>query len=310
MFLRLHVASLCGNLFSPSLASLLMERTGPWVPLWLGAGLLAVCAVLVLFLPETLKSASDETRPGHDETSAGGTDADSRLSQLVKRFQDSISILRSPSLILLLVACLVTTSFNAATSAFMVQFVSQRYDIKLEQGGYIQSFYGVAQAIQSIIILPWLAAFVMRNRAASPGSILRPTDTHHRDLHFLRVSSFIIVLASFVLGIAPSLSLFIVGLVIMALGTGFSSLIRTLVSLYVDPEHRSRLFGIVSMVEIIANIYSWPMLAGLFSLGMKLGGQWIGLPYYGVTALSVITTILFLFVKVPHKVEDPSSVES
>lgn len=309
VFLRVHVASLCGELFSPTLASLLMERTGPWPSLWLGASLLVLCAIAVLFLPETFKSAV-ETSESESEEEIAAAGASSRLSQLVKRFQDSVLILRSPSLILLLIACLASSSYSSATSSFMVQFISQRYHLKLEQGGYIQTFNGVAQAIQAIIVLPWLSSYVLKrgsdksSTADSSSSQSGGVDTHHRDLGLLRVTSLFVVIASLILGLAPTLPVFIFGLVILALGTGFVSLIRTLMSLYVDPEHRSRLFGIISMIEIIGSIYARPMLAELFSMGMKMGGQWIGLPYYGVMALFAVTTILFVFVRVPKKAGD------
>lgn len=307
IFLRVHVFSLCGQLFAPSLAALLMEHKGPWPSMWLGAGLLSLCSIAVLFLPETYKSAPERPQPEEDEQQH------SRRSQLVKRFKDSVSILKSPSLILLLIACLVSSSYIESTSSFMVQFISQRYQMKLEQGGYVQSFYGLAQALQSVVVLPWLSKLTMRGNDASSSSssssLFRPADTHHRDFLLLCGSTFFIILGSLILGLAPSLALFITGLVLFALGTGCSSLIRTLLSLYVDPEHRSRLFGIVSMVEIIGSIYARPMLAALFSLGMKLGGQLIGFPYFGVTVLFTVTAVLFTFVRVPQKPGDPSSAD-
>lgn len=181
--------------------------------------------------------------------------------------------------------------------------------MKLQQGGYIQSLFGVVQAIQAFIILPWLSRLAMRGSDASTAGKLRPTNAHHRDLIFLRWSAFIVIIACLLLGLAPNLTTFISGLVIFALGSGCGSFIRTLLSLYVDPEHRARLFGIISMVEIIGSIYTRPMLAELFSLGMKLGGQWIGLPYYGVAVLFAMTTVLIAFVRVPEKAGDTGSTE-
>lgn len=304
------MAALCGELFSPSLASFLMERTGPWPSLWLGASLLAACAVAVLFLPETSKSVTERPSPEEEQREEDEAPSNSRPSQLLKRFKDSALILQSPSLILLLIACLATSPFTASTSTFMVQFISRRYQLKLEQGGYIQSFYGGIQAIQCVVILPLLSKLAMRGNGSSP-SFLRPADPHHRDLIFLRWSSFLIVIASLNLGLAPNLPTFISGLVILAFGTGYGSLIRTLLTLYVDPEHVSRMFGIVSMIEIVGSIYARPMLAELFSLGMKLGGQWIGLPYYGLTVLFAMLAVLFWFIRVPGKPggRDPSCTE-
>ncbi|KUJ23460.1 MFS general substrate transporter [Mollisia scopiformis] len=300
-FMRIHVASLCGNLLAPSLSSLMMARTGPWPPSAVGVALFATATISTIFIPETLKAEQSRTPEPHE--TANKT---SKVRHLVDRLKESLSILQSSSLIILLITCLCSLPIFYSTSSFMAQFLSKRYNIKLYQSGYIQSAYGIAQMIQSLIILPWLSKFVMK-RSTSP--IIRPIDDHHRDLAFARWSYGIIMVAALILGFAPTLLFFVFGLVLLALGSCSSSLTRSLMSLYVDPAHRSRLFGMVGMVEVIGAMYAHSMLAGLFSLGMKYGSGWIGLPYYGLALLLVITATLLLFVRVPDKGEEDTSQE-
>lgn len=300
--MRLHVASLCGDLLSPALSSAMMQSVGPWPPIWVAIAIVIISAIAFLFLPETLKHQPDQ-EDIEEEPETNSPSFRSRISHVFNRFKESLSILKSTSLILLLLTCLGARPVMA-TLQFMAQFISKRYDIALAETGYVQSVYGVTQIAHSLVILPWLARFVMRD--ATPAKF-RAKDEHHRDLSFAKWSYGILVVGIAALGLAPTLPAFIFGLVITALGSGFNSLTRSLMSLYVDPEHRSRLFSLVGMVEVIGSVYAQPMMAGLFTLGMKLGGEWIGLPYFALSILVAVTASLLLFVRVPKEAGDLSS---
>ncbi|KAI1502946.1 major facilitator superfamily domain-containing protein [Biscogniauxia marginata] len=299
-FMRLHAGSLCGNLMSPALSSLLMEKQGPWPPIWVAVALLITSAVSFLFLPETLRSKSKRVSSPSRTEPAG---LKSRVSHTISTFRESLSILKSPSLILLLLTALGSMPITHSTLQFMAQFISKRYGIKLFQTGYVQSAYGVAQIVQALVILPFLSKLLLKS---SIPAVFRAADEHHRDLSLSLYSYVILFFGILVLGFSPSLACFIFGLVLMALGSGFGSFARSLMSLYVDPEHRSRLFSLVGMVEVVGSVYAQPMLAGLFALGMKLGGGWIGLPYYGLSVLVAICGSLLLFVRLPkNTVSEP-----
>lgn len=301
--MRVHVASICGKLLSPSLSSVIMQRAGPWCSLWMGIILFIICSLSTMFIPETWRA---ERTGLHEQDEP--RKLSSRLSSVASRFTESLSILKAPSLILLIISSLASTMpVNEATSSFMAQYLSKRYHTRLFQGGYVQSAFGIAQVIQALVILPWLSNFLMQSTTPPR---LRMTDEHHRDLVIARWSYGITVAAVAFLGLAPNLPSFDCGLLLLAVGSGYSSLARSLMSLYVDSSSRSRLFCIVGMTDVIGSIYSQPMLAGLFSWGMKLGGCWIGLPYWSLTFLLVPATVLLLFVRVPTKdVNQPASQE-
>lgn len=292
--MRLHVASLAGNLLAHSLSSLLMAKYGPWLPMWMGIGMMVLSAIVVLFVPETLHAKPPVPELEGNQSS----EQSSPISQALARLKESVMISCSPSLALLLITCLVGIPVALSTSTFMSVFMSTRYHTALLQGGYVQSAFGTLQMLFLFMFMPWLSRWLMQSTGK-----LRPADEHHRDIIIARWSAGITLFAAVVLGLANSIPAFLFGLALLACGSATFSLIRSLMSLYVDPKHRSRLFGLVGMVEILGQIYAQPMLAELFALGMKLGGGWIGMPYFGLAVLMAVVTALLLFVRVPHKVE-------
>lgn len=275
---------------SPTLSALVMSLAGPWPSYFIGLGLISISAILVFFVPETLKAKHND-----DETVTGSNDG--QKGSLWQRVKAAFSMLASPSLILLLLTCLATLPFMASTTSFMAVFISKRYGIKLFQGGYVQTAYGLSTVLTALVILPVVSRYLI---SPSAPSWLRQPSEKQRDLEIGRWSAGLAVLAAVVLGLAPSLVSFLLGLAILALASGFTSMAKSIMSLYVDPVHRSRLFGVVGMIEILGAVYAAPVLAGLYSLGMKLGGAWIGLPYFGLALLMALVTTLLLLVKVPR----------
>ncbi|KAI0856976.1 major facilitator superfamily domain-containing protein [Xylaria cubensis] len=292
-FLRTHVAALCGMLLSPSLAGFVMERAGPWIPPFLGIGLYFLSAVVLFFLPET-QTPKD---PSQDSLVPDIPSPDSTISEIFSQFIDSFSILKSPSLILLFLTALCSMPVMDSTLNFLNQFVSKRYEIKIAQTGYVQSTYGVASIIMTLLILPWISNLLID--PATPARY-RARNEQYRDLSLARWSYAVLFLGALTLGLSPTLGGFIFGLLLMAVGSGFGSLSKSLMSIYVDPAHRSRLYSLVGMIEVLGSVFSQPLLAGLFSLGLRWHGGWIGLPYLGLAVLIALAGSLLLFVRIPR----------
>ncbi|KAF3018093.1 hypothetical protein E8E14_005076 [Neopestalotiopsis sp. 37M] len=302
-FMRLHVSNLVGSLVSPALSSAMLRVTGPWPVMFVAVGCVLAGAVAFLFVPETMqhKPVVEEEEHANEQHS----DDDSRprglrghVDHAVKQLRHSISMVKSASLVILLLTCLASSPIAGSVAQFLVQFVSKRYEIPIESTGYVQSAYGVAQVVHALLLLPWLSAFLLKDKA--PGFLRMPNE-QVRDLVLARWSFGLLALAFFVMTIAPELWMFIAGLCLLALGSAAQSLVKSLMSLYVDQQHRSRLYTLVGIVDTVGGLYGPAMLAGLFSLGMKKGGIWIGLPYFGVMVITLVVVILLLFIKVPKQ---------
>ncbi|KAI1478669.1 MFS general substrate transporter [Daldinia eschscholtzii] len=289
-FMRVHVASLAGNLVSPALASAMISSTGPWPAMWLTTMLWALTAVLITILPETFH------RPLHSDETGPTTTISTRVLRGFAQLKDTFSIIRTVSVVLVLCICLLSMPVVMCTLQFMVQYISKHYHIPLAKTGYIQSVFGIAHIVVVLLIAPGVSRLVVQ---PTTPRFLRVANEKGRDLILARWSYFIYAVGSFILGVSPSLPLFITGLIIMSLGSGSASFIKSIATSHTDVEHRSRLFSIMALLDIGSNIWATPALAGLFTLGMRLGGVWVGLPYLGVSISCILMLILALFVRAP-----------
>ncbi|KAI1412845.1 MFS general substrate transporter [Hypoxylon sp. FL1857] len=290
-FMRIHMVSLIGNLVSPALSSAMMYLTGPWPAMILALILWIIATAMIAFIPETFH----RTHPSNDADSEPAT-FKARALRGLGQLKDSLSIIRIRSVALILCICLLTYPILVCTLQFMAQFISKRYHIPLNKTGYVQSVYGVAHMVVVLLIVPAVSFLIVQ---PTTPKWLRVADDGSRDIILVRWSYVASIIGTVILGISPSLPIFIGGLIVMSFGSGSASFIKGIAASYVDAEHWLRLFAIMSLLEITSNIYAMPALAGLFTLGMRLGGEWIGLPYVGVSLTCLAMLVLSLFLQVP-----------
>jgi MFS family permease len=112
-----------------------------------------------------------------------------------------------------------------------------------------------------------------------------------RDLLLSQSSVLVLVAGSIFIAGSPTISMTILGLIIWTLGTGFTALTRSLITTLVDKQHVGRLYAAISIVETVGALLAGPMLNGLYTVGLKKGGGWIGLPFYGLAVICGIGSV-------------------
>ncbi|KAI0165250.1 MFS general substrate transporter [Hypoxylon sp. FL1284] len=304
-FMRIHITSMVGNLISPALASGMMTSTGPWPVLLVTLGLYIIPVSSVALIPETFHPSRRSVSFDNDGNDPQHVTMKARALRAFSQLKDLLSIIRIRALVLILCICLLSLPVLLCTFQFMVQFISKRYHIPIAETGYVQSLYGVAHIIVMLLIIPFISGFITRPTLPR---WLRVADEKRRDLVLARWSFAAYVAGTFLLAVAPTLAVFIAGLLVMSLGSGSASLVKSIATSHVDPEHLSRFFSLLALVEMTSSIWSTPALAGLFALGMRLGGEWIGLPYLGVSLTCLAMLVLSLFLQPPAN--DRDDVES
>jgi MFS family permease len=116
-----------------------------------------------------------------------------------------------------------------------------------------------------------------------------------KDKRITIVTGLFLVLGCFVTFLAPNLEVMVLGQVFFALGQGFTSTARSLITFLVDTKHRAFLYTTLSLVTYTGALIGTPALAQTFSWGMQLGEMWMGLPFLvaGISFAFVLMAILF-----------------
>ncbi|WQF89913.1 Putative major facilitator superfamily, MFS transporter superfamily [Colletotrichum destructivum] len=289
-FMAAHLSSMIGNLGSPIIAGWMMEKTGPWPVMWVSLFGFATMGYTIHLIPETRPAAQASLDTMADEPVI------STPQYRPRQLKELLSLIKLPSLVLLLVTMLTLFPITLSTYQFMIIFASRRYQISTSQTGFLSFFYGFSVIVVIIAILPGVSKLLSSPKTPKA---LRFSSSNKRDLFLARVSSAILLLGSFCLAVSPNVNAFTGGLVLLSLGSGWGSYARSLCALYVDSAHRTQLYSITSLIETAGMIYAQPMLAGLFGLGMDLGGFWIGLPYLGCACFCAASLGLLLLVRLP-----------
>jgi hypothetical protein len=327
---------------SPSVASSLMLRS-PWIPLLASIGILILSGLFMVFVPETLhqKPVNGLMEPvaGLSDSSSGSSAASASPMKrsLLYKFKenfvstfDTLRIYASPTLFVLL-ATFSIQLFSRQIIDLVLRFISKRFSWSLAQTGFLLSFRALINIVLYLAILPGVS-FILTSSSKTAYSIpgLRfNLSTASKDLALARFSLITQIMGIFLLALSAfsfpfgdsnqeglfPLVLVIGGLIVYTLGIGFNAFCRSLISTLVNQEHISRLYAVLSIIEIIGASINGPALAWLYSLGLKLSRKgerngYLGLPFWGAMVLTAISGGGIMWVKAPEQKNDSAEEEN
>lgn len=111
----------------------------------------------------------------------------------------------------------------------------------------------------------------------------------------------LLAVGAILMAAAAGPGVFIAGVGVLALGSGFYSALRSVATALVVPEQVGVLNTAVAMAQGVGGLVAGPVLAVAFRRGIVLGGVWAELPY-GVAALLFIgATCLVCGARIPKQ---------
>ncbi|KAJ6114009.1 hypothetical protein N7523_007326 [Penicillium sp. IBT 18751x] len=307
LFFQFGIVSMASEFISGAFSSYLMAMN-PWVPFLVGFGIVHVGLLFILLLPETMHAipsrelepepspvemselADTELKPRfstqgqyHDESdidvASGQHDhltwrypSEERQSFWAKcraKYQyymrPYLFILNRKPVILLLTSFLVYR-LSRGSSWFLSQYVSTRYHWTLAQANMLVSSRPTVSIPVFLWVLPWL-----KRRVLSP----RKTATE-KDLWLARASILFLTVGTLGIGLSPSIATLIPAMIIQTSGSGFMFLARSIVTTLVNRDETARLYTVIEILQSVGNIVASLSITGVFQLGLRLGGFWIG----------------------------------
>ena len=243
--------------------------------------------------PKLTSDASSERSWPSKERSSFLTLVKSHTADGLKRVLESVVVLNSLPIILLLVSFTIGP-FDLQGIALSLRYISKRFSWKFSTTAFLLSLRSFVKLVLLAAILPGLSYLVTERLHVS---------AKRKDLLIARMSAIFLFVGWLVIATSPNIGLTIGGLVIMTLGAGFDSFLRSLITTLVDKEHVARLYSAIAVVEISSSLVASPVVATLYSVGLKWKGPWIALPFYGLTVICFIGGLgvwIFGFLKPAH----------
>lgn len=285
----------------PPLSSVLMDRN-PWIPMNIGMFLTLLSIPVVLALPETLNAVKPQATILNPRQAANMGDSNEEPSLSIKGFEQ----IKKPNLfnrftislastlqnsrfllkdwrILFLISTAVTGMLSDASGPILSQYVSKRYSWPLSKTAYLSSFRGATSVIVLLVFLPYASHRLLKNHTLSPFA---------KDILLSQISFTLLTAGIFILALASSSSIFILGFFIFTMSSGAQALVRSLLTTLVKPTQVARLFTTLSIISATAMLAFQPLRVALFTWGLKQGGVWIGLPFLvsgSMVALSMVS---------------------
>lgn len=295
IFLHAAVVILGAQAGATTLASLLMGKLGPWVPIVAGYGVGISAAIVTLFIPETRQTGRKNS---HDPQLSLELDSDAmkpetwsdRVLLYATSFVESVRFLFENRTVLILTLTFFINTIGTSSINIAIQYASKRFSVSISSAGFLITIRAIITIIYVLVLLPFMGR-ALETKFHYSGST--------RDLWLARLTVLCLPFGFILMSLSPKLALMAVGMVFTALGSGCGSLVRSIANSMVDINQVARLNGAISIVDTLGILVSGPLLAEVFSLGLRMGGAWIALPFFIAAILTAIASLILWLVKVP-----------
>lgn len=184
---------------------------------------------------------------------------------------------------LLVAACMHMITETSA--GILLQYVPKRYAWTISQTNYLSSLRAAVSIIALLFVLPKASKWLMKETKRTSFS---------KDVLLCRVSFAFVTAGVLIDGLAPRISVLMLGLFVHTLGSGAAALVRSLLAGLVKPTEVARLFTVMSVLLTVSVLVASPLVASLYTTGLKMGGGWVGLPFLvGGTLFAVATAAIW-----------------
>ncbi|OJD17208.1 hypothetical protein AJ78_02701 [Emergomyces pasteurianus Ep9510] len=308
LFFKFGVAIMMADFISSLFTSWFMKYN-PWIPMAIGWGLTVIGILPAVLLPETKRTFASEKEHTHELLESSPVEDEpiyfrpeqsrphirppvniSRLFSPIRRMGSQFSFILHDKHLMFLLSTFLVYRLSRGTSWLLIQYISKRYHWTLANANFLNSFKSLLTVFLFLVLLP-LASWYLTSR--------RGIHFRQKDLTLAKGSVILLLIGTFMMGISPSISLFITGLIVQTMGIGFVFIIRSLATTMVHRDQTARLYTAIEILQSIGVTIASPTVTFFFNWGLDLGEGWIGLPWVVASGLFGTTAVLLWMYRLP-----------
>ncbi|KUL92531.1 hypothetical protein ZTR_02332 [Talaromyces verruculosus] len=286
VFARVASLGTACEIFAPLLGSILMLKNS-WMAVLLGFGMFLVGASVTLaLLPETL-AQRPLSADALDARAILNTRAPSKLRYLGDQitailtvFRESLAALFATKNVGLLLFCFFAATVGTVAAIFEVQYAHKRFGWSYPYASSILTIRPSISLVVLLVLIPLASKTIMGKFRLSNAQT---------DLLLIRVSAALLTAGTLLLSVSEISSLAILSLIIFALGNGFTTLGKSLLTTFGPPEMAGTLLSAMNVSASLGAVIAGPIIAVMFDWGLEQGGIWVGSPLFFVTLLYALT---------------------
>lgn len=193
-FLQLTFGATVGGLVGPLLNGFLMQKYGPWVPIWVSISCMPFIFVAFGFLPETLPV---ERRKKGGDSDLSIESVKRKIGATLVEFRKALGLFANPSIPLTLLTFLFQAARYTAYTSTILQYVSKHFGWRLAETSFLLSPFGLLNLIV-LAILPRISTLLMSPRFGY--------SSFNKDLLLTRYSTVLLFVGAVIEGSVTTLS--------------------------------------------------------------------------------------------------------
>ncbi|KAF1928786.1 MFS general substrate transporter [Didymella exigua CBS 183.55] len=288
MFFRARAAGVAASILGYAASGLLM-RVSAFLPWAVGLVCLLIGTITAALIPRMTLQDHDilltVDKPVRNWSIAASLGALRSISKLLFGNQQVLAML--------ILTFFCQLGYDSVPSMLAI-YISKRFGWEFSDASFLSSLEMGIELFALVIILPALTSGLP--------SAFQGLSTFAKDKVFAQASLVALAIGMFCLGLAPVVVLAIVGIVVLALGTGQDSLTRSIATEMVPANELSTLYSAITMLRAIGGSISGPIYAWLYTAALRHKGEdWLGLPYLVAGVFFVVALALMTVVRDPQK---------
>ncbi|KAL1967454.1 hypothetical protein VTN77DRAFT_3239 [Rasamsonia byssochlamydoides] len=271
--------------------SAMMMSTDPWLPYLAGLSIILIFSPFLFLVPETIEEAREKTQKtlaaeAHDlleelEPPSKGSLFATVCSGVQAFLQSTHFMWRNVNVVLTLLVLFVANLSKQSTN-LLLQYASAKYQWSIARARFLISLRGSVSVATVLLLVPVISSLLIR---------YLHLDAARKDLYIAQASAAFAIAGYFVIFVAQTPPVLILGVVLMSLGIPFGMSLLSVATSLVLSDHIATLYSTVLVMNSVGMVVAGPIFASVYGFGLRLGLSWSGLPFG-------LASLIFVFASV------------